>query len=229
MSNFRVGDRVIRTSCFEQRPHLGWPSFEPDKVYTVSVVGKDGFLGLLELPRSDKAPYDPLLFRLASSGIQVGDYVKAYAASPVGFYNIGALAKVLAVDQNILHVRFTAGYWMRGSEYSDGTMIVAKGNFKKHTPYAATFTDRATVAAVAKGHVPDSGLQRHSVGAIYPLVVVTWANGDEPYKFTVENLEAGEQATVGGELMRFTDYATAYALAELLTFNKTVPVTWVKR
>lgn len=163
------------------------------------------------------------------SDFQVGGYVKAHTASSAGVYHVGAVAKVVSIMPRTLHVCFTAGYWLRGAEYSDSTMTVAKGNFKKHTPYAATFTDPATVASVAKGHVPDSGLQRHSVGPIYPLVVVTWATGDEPYKFTVENLETGEQATVGGELMRFTDYATAYALAELLTLNKSVPVTWAKR
>jgi hypothetical protein len=163
------------------------------------------------------------------NNIQVGDYVVAVKPSCVKFYDKGAIAKVLRVSDHIIDVAFTAGQWWRNMEYSDGSMTVAKGNFKKHTPYAATFTDPATVAAVAKGHVPDSGLQRHSVGPIYPLVVVTWANGDEPYKFTVENLETGEQATVGGELMRFTDYAAAYALAELLTLYKNVPVTWAKR
>lgn len=161
--------------------------------------------------------------------IQVGDYVIAVNRSVGGFYDKGAIGKVLRTQGRVIGVQFTAGWWDKDNVWPDGSMPVAKGNFKKHTPYAATFTDPATVAAVAKGHVPDSGLQRHSVGPIYPLVVVTWANGDEPYKFTVEHLETGEQATVGGELMRFTDYAAAYALAELLTFNQHVPITWVKR
>jgi hypothetical protein len=161
--------------------------------------------------------------------IQVGDYVIAHTRSAGGFYSKNSIGKVVRVQGRMIDVQFTAGWWDRGNVWPDGCMPVAKGNFKKHTPYAATFTDPATVAAVAKGHVPNSGLQRHSLGPIYPLVVVTWANGDEPYKYTVENLETGEQATVGGELMRFTDYATAYAVAELLTFNHTVPVTWASR
>lgn len=162
------------------------------------------------------------------SDIQVGDYVKAINRSAGGFYDRGAIGKVLRAQGRMLDVQFTAGWWDKDNIWPDGSMAVAKGNFKKHTPYAVTFTDPAT-ADVVKGHVPDSGLQRHSVGPIYPLVVVTWATGDEPYKFTVENLETGEQATVGGELMRFTDYATAYAVADLLTLYKVVLVTWVKR
>lgn len=233
MNNFKVGDRVIRVSHLGQQPHLGWPAFTPGKAYTVSTVSAAGFLGLQELPRQDgnESPYDPSYFKLAtSSALQVGDYVIAVSRSAWGFYDkdaIGRVSKIHGIDS--MDVQFTAGCWNRDYVWPDGTLPVDKGNFKKHTPYAATFTDPATVSAVAKGHVPNSGLQRHSVGPIYPLVVVTWATGTEPYKHTVENLETGEQATVGGELMRFTDYATAYAVAELLTFNHTVPVTWAKR
>jgi hypothetical protein len=81
--------------------------------------------------------------------------------------------------------------------------------------YSEYFTEPTPTPS--KGHVADSPIQKHSVGDIYPLAVVCYADGDKQ-RFVIENLERGEVAVSSLDsdtVLQWNRAANAHRFAEL--------------
>jgi hypothetical protein len=203
MSNFKVGDKVVRIKHFEQGPRFGWPDFVPGEVYTVSDVNYDGsWIGLEERKNYTLRPYVANFFALAPYQPKVGDYVECIEG---GYYfTVGAkgVVRELAPDDTT-RVFFTSGDYDVTTNAELGGLWVTISKLKLAEPhYSSSFTKSAK-AEPPQGHVADgSGLQKHSIGSSYPWAVVAY--GDERYstKYTIENLHTGAVLSAGSDYPR---------------------------
>lgn len=150
------------------------------------------------------------------SNIKVGDYVEVTVGDGP-FYSAGAGGRVMAVASFGVQVWFTHGQFSPGCKVS---WWVDQAHLRVTPPYSRQFTEPAKPAAPTTGHVVNGGgLQKHSVGAIYPLAVVGYAN-DKTLRFTVENLETGGVAACGSVVRSWHDAAGAASFAKRFTKGK---------
>jgi hypothetical protein len=81
--------------------------------------------------------------------------------------------------------------------------------------YSEYFTEPTPTPST--GHVADSPIQKRSVGDIYPLAVVCYADGDKQ-RFVIENLERGTVAVSslsGYSVLQWNRAVNAHKFAEL--------------
>lgn len=155
------------------------------------------------------------------SKFKVGDRVRVKPGDYHGYYFSGDVGTVVEHPYEILngplvYVRFSGhhnakvfdeGYWWADPSQLD----------KLPVHYSSKFTDPAK-AEPTTGHAPDSGLQKHSIGELYPLAVVGY--GDNPMIFVLENLETGQVAGGGDDDVRQwrnADHVVAFAKKHGLT------------
>ena len=128
----------------------------------------------------------------------VGTVVRVKPGDYHGYYFSGDVGTVVehpyeVTNPSLVYVRFSGhhnakvrgeGYWWAEPSKLD----------KLPVRYSSTFTESAK-AEPTTGHAPNSGLQKHSIGELYPLAVVGY--GDSPMIFVLENLETGQVAGEG--------------------------------
>ena len=159
----------------------------------------------------------------------VGDYIKVADSGTCGYYQAGAGGKVLEVYDGCVLVAFTFGAFDR---LCGGRWWVNHGKYTVEQPYSATFTVPVRAEA-PQGHVTDGGgLQKHSVGDLYPLAAVGYARDSEHTVWVVENLETGEVACwCTGAVRQWPAHALAVEFAERckqgIDFSGH-PIRWVK-
>lgn len=146
------------------------------------------------------------------SNIKVGAYVKVVSASEYDktFFRVGAGGRVVQVGERCVLVHFTHGdFTMAGRN----EWAVFPHQLEVVTPYSSTFANPAEPKPTT-GHVANGGgLQKHSVGAFYPLAVVGYADGTH-LRFTVENLETGGVAACGAVVRAWDTAKGAVSFAE---------------
>ena len=161
------------------------------------------------------------------SDIKVGDCVEVTHAEGLDlvYYTVGAGGRVVKELMGLYTVQFTYGKY---KTLDGGRWAVNAAQVKVVTPYSSTFTKPAEPKPTT-GHVANGGgLQKHSVGDIYPLAVVGYANGDH-VRFTVENLETGCVAACGKVVRAWPNVTGALAFAKRFKQDKCVGldvVTW---
>lgn len=124
---------------------------------------------------------------------KIGDHVEVVSidGNDEDYYRVGAGGVIVATYSRILGVRFTYGDFT-----VDGGNVwcVLDNQIKKVVPYSSTFTEPVKAEAPS-GHTADGGgLQKHSVGDIYPLCVVGYAFDADTTVWVVENLARGRVA-----------------------------------
>lgn len=227
MSKFKVGDKV---KILDKDTTFGWVSVMEELLGTEQVikqilqgddrhpacyiVGGYGWaassLELIEEPKESK--------------LKVGDRVRVKPGDYHGFYFSGDVGTVVEHPYKILngpliYVRFSGhhnakvtgeGYWWAEPAKLD----------KLPVHYSSTFTESAK-AEPTTGHAPNSGLQKHSLGELYPLAVVGY--GDSPMIFVLENLETGQVAGDGGYVRQWgnADHVVEFAKKYDLRTNPT--------
>lgn len=165
------------------------------------------------------------------SKIKVGDYVEVTHAEgwDLVYYTVGAGGRVVKEMLGMYIVQFTYGKY---KTLDGGRWAVNAGQVKVVTPYSSTFTKPAEPKPTT-GHVANGGgLQKHSVGDIYPLAVVGYADGDK-LRFTVENLETGQVCSCGEVVRAWHCAELAEAFAVLIKEGKASiyadPIMWDSR
>lgn len=143
------------------------------------------------------------------SKFKVGDKVRVVKAA-CRFFSLGAEGSVIQVDGPSYRVRFVSGEY---DHSFDGAWWASKEQLEIIKPYSSTFTDKAPTSQPT-GHTADgSGLQKHSIGDIYPLAVVAYVT-DTKVKYTVENLQYGACAgTADGVVRQWDKLVNAYEFA----------------
>lgn len=162
---------------------------------------------------------------------KVGDYIKVTDPSYNEMcYKEGAGGKVVQVGDKCALVAFTHGEF---DTANDGQWWINHGKYTVEQPYSSTFTESAKAAA-PQGHTADGGgLQKHSIGGLYPLCVVGYNNGGSPIMWVVENLQDGTVAcTSGGSVRQWPLVSLAYDFAERCKEHTKdsggEPIVWLK-
>lgn len=223
-NKFKVGDKVVRTKYLDQAPSNGWPSFVAGKVYTVTVTGKYGMVGLADMPRPERCPYDADCFELAYVP-KIGDRVVTTESNP-GLYSEGATGVVVKLDTDgTVKVKFVDGGFNTRFNATIGGIWVFTRNLKlAEAAYSSSFTKPTTPSTEAKGHVASGGgLQQHSVGGAYPWAVVAYDDKVHGTRYTVENLETGEVMSLRGL------YGTEYPAGWYCAANATAYLETMRR
>ena len=102
------------------------------------------------------------------------------------FYKPGAEGVVIDQDEHMAKVRFVSGDF----DTKDGVWWARHSKLRALQPYSASFTKKSE-REPNRGHTTDGGgLQKHSVGELYPLAVVGYCNGGAT-TFVVEDLQSG--------------------------------------
>lgn len=162
---------------------------------------------------------------------KVGDYIKVTDPGVNEMcYREGAGGKVVQVHSKCALVAFTHGEF---NKRNSGQWWIEHGKYIVEKPYSATFT-QATKAEATQGHTADGGgLQKHSIGGLYPFCVVGYHNGNSPVVWVVENLQDGTVACTGkGQPHQWTRIALANDFAvhckehTIDTLGK--PIVWLK-
>ena len=132
-------------------------------------------------------------------------------------YKIGAGGVVVDLDHEAVRVCFVCGEY---DHSNSGTWWVLPEEVELITPYSSTFSDKPSPLN-PMGHTSDGGgLQKHSVGELYPLAVVGYCNGGAT-TFVVEDLQKG---AVVCDWKRLDGPIWKYAKAEdAFTFARSVP------
>lgn len=162
---------------------------------------------------------------------KVGDYIKVTdSGDNLMFYREGAGGKVVRVDDQCALVSFTHGEF---NKRNGGQWWIEHGKYTVEKPYSSTFT-QAAKAEAPQGHTADGGgLQKHSIGGLYPLCVVGYHNGESPVAWVVENLQDGTVAcTNGGSPRQWNTLAVATVFAsrckEHTGGSIGEPIVWLK-
>lgn len=115
---------------------------------------------------------------------KVGDRVVVAEAGYCDlFYKTGAEGVVIDQDEYMAKVRFVSGDF----DTKDGVWWARHSRLRALQPYSASFTKKSE-REPNRGHTTDGGgLQKHSVGKAYPLIIVGYATGDT-VTYRIENL-----------------------------------------
>lgn len=159
------------------------------------------------------------------SKFKVGDKVRVKVGNSL--YKIGAEGVVVDKTRDLVCVWYVSGdYDLR----NNGLWWAYQEEVELITSHSSTFT-KPTEAPTSTGHTADGGgLQKHSVGELYPLAVVGYCNGGATI-FVVEDLQKG---AVVCDWKHLEDPIWKYARAEdAFTFASSVPnrgrITFVYR
>ena len=149
------------------------------------------------------------------SKFKVGDEVRVKIDNP--FYKTGAEGTVIERENDLIHVCFVSGEYDHSKL---GTWWVYQEDLELITPYSSTFSDKPSPLNPT-GHTTDGGgLQKHSVGELYPLAVVGYCNGGAT-TFVVEDLQKGavvcDWKHLEGPLWKYAKAEDAF------TFARSVP------
>ena len=149
------------------------------------------------------------------SKFKVGDKVRVKISTHL--YKIGAEGVVTEVVASAVRVRYISGDY---DPRSNGLWWVCQEDLELILPYSRTFTKPAE-APTPTGHTSDGGgLQKHSVGELYPLAVVGYCNGGAT-TFVVEDLQKGavvcDWKHLDGPLWKYAKAEDAF------TFARSVP------
>ena len=158
---------------------------------------------------------------------KVGDYIKVTDRSDNEmFYREGAGGKVIEVDGRLALVSFTYGEF---NKRSGGQWWIEHGQYTVEKPYSSTFTE-STKAEAPQGHTADGGgLQKHSVGDIYPLCVVGYSRDASYTLYVVEDLERGTVACDHfGTPLQWRDSRAASNFARTVDRTTTGAPPWFK-
>lgn len=152
------------------------------------------------------------------SKFKVGDKVRVVDSFGNGtFFSSGAEGVVVDRDREVVQVHFVSGRYYPAA---NGRWWVYPEDLELITPYSSTFTKPAE-APTPTGHTSDGGgLQKHSVGELYPLAVVGYCNGGAT-TFVVEDLQKGavvcDWKHLDGPLWKYAKAEDAF------TFARSVP------
>lgn len=158
---------------------------------------------------------------------KVGDYIKVTdPGDNEMYYREGAGGKVVKVDNQGALVSFTHGEFNSGA---GGRWWIEHGEYTVEHPYSSTFTESAKAAA-PQGHTADGGgLQRHSIGDIYPLCVVGYSRDATYTMYVVEDLERGTVACDRfGTPLQWRDSRAAGNFARTVDRTTTGAPPWFK-
>lgn len=101
----------------------------------------------------------------------------------------------------------------------DSSMFAPECFLPPEPRYSESFTKRA-VAEPTTGHAPDSPIQKHSLGDIYPLAVVGYGSGNH-VMYCIENLSNGGVLAHSSGVRQWFRAHEAEAIARQVADGKT--------
>jgi hypothetical protein len=151
------------------------------------------------------------------SKFKVGDKVRVVSLFDDVFFSRGAEGVVVDRDHEVVQVRFVSGRYDHGN---GGRWWVYPEGLELITPYSSTFTKQAEAPTPTGLTTDGGGLQKYSVGELYPLAVVGYCNGGAT-TFVVEDLQKGavvcDWKHLDGPLWKYAKAEDAF------TFARSVP------
>lgn len=232
MYDIKVGDYVEVVCCKHNDPYqhnvgvIGLVIKLFDGLAEVESVVRHQWAGLtacMPLASLRKASWDEA---------KVGDYIEVTSSfGNSKYFRVGAGGKVVSKWGDAVAVRFTYGDY----DANPGQWAVSRGRYKVIKPYSSLFVGdgcRGDMPStdVVGGHVADGGgLQKHSVGDVYPLCVVGYSRDANYTMYVVEDLERGTVACDRfGTPLQWRDSRAASNFARTVDRTATGAPPWFK-
>lgn len=154
------------------------------------------------------------------SVINVGDKVRCVGSCPPYFAK-GDVGVVVQISHE-------SRVWYKINFSGFGNKVVHGDGLWEAQAYELVLVPKTAVVVPAQGHSGvHEGLQNHSVGATYPLAVVTY--GHDPAIHVIENLKTGEVACdTSGVVIQTTNARFIFEELRWLIDHPNRQINWVK-